>query len=470
MQEFHPVTHQAQQATIDNAQKSIWQAVFLGWAIVLGSLFLGSDSASRTALLGGGWWAVQFVAAPSVRTLKGTRRLKNDVDSVYLSALQKVLYERLTAKDIQFSIEPQEAPALVAALPPHRNLAAEIAQLDGHVALVSKTRSGKTTLFIETIAYALQAGHTVYVVDGKGDKDLRAFCQSANVPYTHCNSPEKVADLFGLLDALLTELRRRQDGGKGETISLFADEFNLIRDTCSDDDSGDTKGRDKAILFSRQTKRILLQGAAEKIYLRASSHTSRVEDWGWNTGVLDSVSFLALGRKGAYDSIEDLIQYQIKGKKAKDYQEQLDSFRGQQFDETLILTTLAPMGFYLFSRSLAGGFGLARPQHDHSTTTPSNWTQHEPEDLWDEDFDEFGASANDVEDSEFEQIDGLSEEALAHAIVDLALDNGIKSPTAFVEAFWGYPRGTTSRLFQRARERAIAVYRSKGLTVWTRAK
>jgi hypothetical protein len=185
-----------------------------------------------------------------------------------------------------------------------------------------------------------------------------------------------------------------------------------------------------------------------------------VEDWGWNTGVLDSVSFLALGRKGAYDSIEDLIQYQIKGKKAKDYQEQLDGLRGQEFNETLILTTLAPMGFYLFSRSLSGGFGLAPGQHDGSTDALTDSTQHDPEDPWDEDFEEFGASADNLEDSEFEQIDGVEDEALAHAIVDLALDHGIKSPTAFVEAFWGYPRGSTSRLFQRARDersRSIAV-------------
>ena len=470
MQDFHPVTHQSQQATIDHSQKVIWQAGFLGWATLTASLFLGSADPSRTALFGAGWWAVQFFSAPAVRTLKATRRLKNDIDSVYLSAMQKVLYDRLTAKDIQYDIEPQAAPALVAALPPHRNLAAEIAQLDGQIALVSKTRSGKTTLFIETIAYALQAGHTVYVVDGKGDKDLRAFCQSAGVPYLHCNSPEKVADLFNLLDRLLTELRRRQEGGKGETISLFIDEFNLVRDTCSDDDSGETKGREKAVQFSRQTKRVLLQGAGEKIYFRASSHTSRVEDWGWNTGVLDSVSFLALGRKGAYDSIEDLIQYQIKGKKAKDYQEQLDGLRGQEFNETLILTTLAPMGFYLFSRSLSGGFGLAPAQQPHGTNDQHQVVGHDQEDPWEDDWDDNGTSAETFEDSEFEQIDGVSEEALAHAIVDLALDADIQSPTTFVESFWGYPRGTNSRLFQRARERAIDVYRSKGLTVWVRAK
>jgi hypothetical protein len=238
MQDFHPATHQAQQATIDHAEKALWQANFLGWSIVLASLFVGSAEPSRTALFGAGWWAVQFVSGPSVRTLKATRRLKNDIDSVYLSALQKTLYDRLTAKEIQYNIEPQDAPALVAALPSHRNLAAEIAALDGQIALVSKTRSGKTTLFIETIAHTLQAGHTVYVIDGQGRQDLRAFCQSAGVPYLHCNSPEKVADLFNLLDRLLTELRRRQEGGKGETISLFIDEFNLVRDTCSDDDSG----------------------------------------------------------------------------------------------------------------------------------------------------------------------------------------------------------------------------------------
>jgi hypothetical protein len=41
-----------------------------------------------------------------------------------------------------------------------------------------------------------------------------------------------------------------------------------------------------------------------------------------------------------------LIKYQVSGKKAVRYQEEIDNYRDFRFEEPLVLTTLQPMGFF----------------------------------------------------------------------------------------------------------------------------
>lgn len=263
------------------------------------------------------------------------RRLRLVDEEIY----DLLLAHRLTAAEgnSTSALPPAQAQALPEALPPIRNLAYEIARYDGHTAIVAKTRSGKTTLLIGVIQQALEAGHQVYLIDGKGDERLKAI---PGITYLQCNRPDRVPATLELLGELLEELGQRQDGKRGQPITLFIDEHNLVLDSV-----GDAGGKDAAAGYARTTKRLILQGAAARIYVRASNHTSRVEDWGWNTGVLDSLSFLALGREGAYESLEDLIQYQMKGQKKKQFQEELDALRCLQFSEPLALTTLKPMQF-----------------------------------------------------------------------------------------------------------------------------
>jgi hypothetical protein len=96
-------------------------------------------------------------------------------------------------------------------LPELRDLAKEIANYVGHVGLVAKTQSGKTTLLIGTVLEAVAAGHQVILVDGKGDSRLRALGQIQNVQYLHCNTSDKVSSLYALVDRLIKVLVERQD-------------------------------------------------------------------------------------------------------------------------------------------------------------------------------------------------------------------------------------------------------------------
>lgn len=265
-------------------------------------------------------------------------------------------------------------------LPRRRDIAGELASIDGHIGIVSKTRSGKTTLLIDAIAHSKQIGHRVILVDGKGDARLKEI---PNITYLQCNDPEnidRVTSLLGMLkDFVLRELAERQDGKAGKPIALYVDEYNLIRDTLGDCNGLEgIKGKDLNEFFVKACKRVLLQGAAAQIYLRASSHTSRVEDWGWNTGVLDSLSFLALGRHGAFESMEDLIRYQITGDKAKQYQQALDTYRALDFgDEPLILTTIQPLEFCRPKQSSQQAIALPPiapipPHPPHPPTPPTD--------------------------------------------------------------------------------------------------
>jgi hypothetical protein len=265
------------------------------------------------------------------------RRVRHFQEELFNLQLAKQ-YEALEGSGQMLALPPAQLDGTTTdALPPLRHLANELAAHDGHTAIVAKTRSGKTTLLIGIIQQAQALGHVVHLVDGKGDARLKAL---PDVNYIQCNRPERSASTIKLLADLLRELAKRQDGKKGAPITIIIDEHNLILDAV-----GDAGGKDLAAKYAMDTKRLVLQGASVKIFVRASNHTSRVEDWGWNTGVLDSLSFLALGRNGEYESLEDLIQYQLKGSKKKRLQEELDALRSQSFTEPLALTTMKPLGF-----------------------------------------------------------------------------------------------------------------------------
>jgi hypothetical protein len=367
-------------------------------------------------------------------------------------------------------------------LPPYRNLATEIVKLDGHVALVSKTRSGKTTLLVKAIEESLLAGHRVLVLDGKGDKRLKSL---AGIKYVQVNLPERVPNAFGALDEILDELTDRQEvpGQKHQTISVFADEYNLILDACRDTSMG-RKGEEVAKAFARRCKRILLQGAAEKIYLRATAHTSRVEDWLWNTGVLDSLSFLALGRNGAFESLEDLLKYQISGRRAKEFRVQLDAFYELAIAEPIVLTTLAPAGFYRLP--VYGDPNPANPVEPTANPTRTGFnsssdTRTRLERCLELDYEDLSSpgslgsegknipqtghnqahAAPSSPELEFPEIDGLDDDTLRSLILDYR-QQGITGQDAFIKAFWGISKGE-SRRYYWARERYQSVCQQFGL-------
>lgn len=239
------------------------------------------------------------------------------------------------AQDLQDALNPA---------PPYRDLSVEIADYDGHIAYVSKTRSGKTSSMIRSIQRSLSTGKHVMIIDGKGDDRLRAI-QGAE--YIHANDKSKIPALFATMDKVLALLTARQDGKESSevAIDIYVDEYNLILAAAKRFGKwiDDTKGEEK---WAEDCERILLQGAAANMRLRASAHTSRCEDWGWNGGVLDSVSFVALGRMGAYESIEDLIKYQVSERLKPQFKEDLERYRTMDFGPLpLVLTTLPPVEF-----------------------------------------------------------------------------------------------------------------------------
>lgn len=379
-------------------------------------------------------------------------------------------------------------------LPPYRNLAAEIAKLDGHVAMVSKTRSGKTSLLVRAIEEAIALEHEVYILDGKGDRRLQAV---KGAKYVQVNTPDKVINAFKVLEAILGELEYRQEdpGKKRQPISLFTDEYNLILDGCRDTEATLKKGEEVALNFARRCKRILLQGAAEKVYLRATSHTSRVADWLWNTGVLDSVSFLALGRNGAYESIEDLLRFQFSGARSKEFRDALDYYyRLPAIAEPLVLTTLAPAGFYRLpfygdSTMVEPSESAPNPPESGANRAESNLnpvrTELDPLELLERclqadyidpnslDSDRFdseesaqngqnsGSGEFDSGESEFAEIDGLDDRTLADLIVEYR-QQGITQQNALIKALWDISAGDSPR-YRRARERYQEVCKQFGL-------
>ncbi|MGI0489359.1 hypothetical protein ACN4EK_28425 [Pantanalinema rosaneae CENA516] len=378
------------------------------------------------------------------------------------------------ATEMPMGTTPQQQHA---PLPPHRNLATEMVQLDGHVAMVSKTRSGKTTLLVRAIEESLAAGHQVLVLDGKGDKRLKAI---PGIQYVHVNIPERVPNAFAALDEILDELTDRQEvpGQPHPTISVLIDEYNLILDACRDTGTG-KKGEEVAKAFARRSKRILLQGAAEKVYLRATAHTSRVEDWGWNTGVLDSLSFLALGRNGALESLEDLLKYQITGKRAREFRVQLDALYELTIAEPIVLTTLAPAGFYRLPFYGHSPESPPNPSRIHSESNSDARTMLER--CWQQDLSESNSPESPEFDSahappsgenqpdaeaespelEFPEIDGLEDMTLRSLILEYR-QQGITGQNAFIKAFWDISAGE-SRRYLRARERYQSVCQRFGL-------
>jgi hypothetical protein len=238
----------------------------------------------------------------------------------------------------------------VSALPPSRDVAGEIAAADGHACIVAKTRSGKTTLMIDGIRRDVAMGRQVLLIDGKGDRRLQ---QLQGITYLQVNRPERVPKLMALLDGILQQLASRQDGATGAQIALWIDEHNLVRASAAQyaklaKRAKDDEGAEVEADYLIGLERVLLQGAAAGIYARLSSHTSRVSDLGFNTGVLDSVSFIALGRKGANESIDDLLLYQFKGRTKKQLEAQAEQLTAQAHllgETPLILTTHHPRGF-----------------------------------------------------------------------------------------------------------------------------
>lgn len=386
--------------------------------------------------------------------------------------------------------QPTAQPQYFDPLPAYRNLAIEIVHLDGHMAIVSKTRSGKTSLLVRAIEEAIALEHQVYILDGKGDRRLQAI---KGVTYAQVNTPDKVVNGFNILEIILDELAHRQSdpGRKQQPITLFIDEYNLILDSCRDTQPTARKGEEVALLFARKTKRVVLQGAAEKMYLIASNHTSRVEDWLWNTGVLDSLSFMALGRNGAFESLEDLLKYQITGKRAKEFRAELDAYYKMTIAEPLVLTTLAPAGF--FRLPFYGDATAAQPSESppnqpesganraesaanraesaanpiHSGSNPKEWLERcyradcsDPNSLDSARFDSDesaqngqngGSGESNSPESEFTEIDGLDDRSLADLIVEFR-QCGINGQNAFIKALWDISAGDSPR-YRRARER-----------------
>jgi hypothetical protein len=243
-------------------------------------------------------------------------------------------------------------PDAVSVLPQSRDVAGEIAAADGHACIVAKTRSGKTTLMIDGIRRDLAMGRQVFLIDGKGDRRLQ---QLQGITYLQVNRPERVPKLMALLDGILQQLAARQDGAQGQQLALWIDEHNLVRAAAAQyaklaKRAKDSEGAEVEGDYLMGLERLLLQGASAGIYARLSSHTSRVADLGFNTGVLDSVSFIALGRQGRNESLDDLLLYQFKGRSKQALEQQLEQLTAQAHllgETPLILTTHHPRGFCL---------------------------------------------------------------------------------------------------------------------------
>lgn len=194
------------------------------------------------------------------------------------------------------------------------SISKKLAEFNGHVGIVAKTQSGKSTALAGMLSRLTGKGNQVVVIDGKGDAKIRGWCKY------HClNSPDKITELSGLLNDLAIELQSRLDTPElsWKPFYLVIDEINCLR--------MNAEFFDKSLLqeFDRQFTLLLLQGASAKMFVRFSTHTSRVSDLGLNTGILDSISWLSLGRNKRHESLNDLIQYQVAPHQKRSAQDSL---------------------------------------------------------------------------------------------------------------------------------------------------
>lgn len=331
--------------------------VAVGLLVLAASLGLGSLSIrnpyGKTALLIAALGAAG-ASRVAVENQVDKERIALDYRDISDAMRQQRLYEsmRPQAEEMWLNDGSEGQTTLLEAAapdpPPQRDVAGEIAVYDGHVGLIAKTRSGKTTLMIDAVQRDLMGGAKVNLIDGKGDPRLKKI---QNIDYHQANRPDRVYGAVNMLNKVKVEMERRQDGADCAPLRLYVDELNCIRANAEmldkqNKSSPDYDGEKLLDSIDMTLALLLLQGASVNIRLRISAHTSRVEDWGQNTGVLDSLSFIALGRNGAYESLEDTIQYQIKGRKSKGFQQQLDQYQQINLGQApLILTTLHPIGF-----------------------------------------------------------------------------------------------------------------------------
>lgn len=231
------------------------------------------------------------------------------------------------------------------ALPPYRDLAEELSQYPRHVALVCKTQSGKTTLLTKAILRDLENGRQVFVIDGKGSAELKRI---PGINYILANHPDKVDKAIACVQWVLNEIVKRYDEEYKEPgITLYIDENNNILrflKFAGIEGTDGTKRDDK--WWGIQTELIVTQGASANVRFRATAHTSRCENWNWNTGIMDNISFIALARQGEYESIDDLIEYQVPKRNKAEWAGQLEQFRPLQLQEPIAASLLPPHGFY----------------------------------------------------------------------------------------------------------------------------
>lgn len=221
-------------------------------------------------------------------------------------------------------------------LPPIKDVASDINSLDGHALIVAKTRSGKTTLLTEIMG---QASGQVFLIDAKGDPRL----SSASVYRVANTPPLAIASLREIANLMATLTTRQNLAQKGHTnftpILLIVDEYNLLR-LALKRDQGDLEYLTDSIL------RLLTQGASVGIKVILTSHSSRLNTLGFDGSIKDCLSFISLGRNRSYESLEDCLEYQISGRKSRKFQDELDELIHAEFPETLVFSTIAPMGFY----------------------------------------------------------------------------------------------------------------------------
>jgi len=221
------------------------------------------------------------------------------------------------------------------ALPPVRDLAKTIASGETHCCIVAKPRSGKSTLLLEIIKASSPS--KIFLIDAKGD-DTRLRNTAAT--FLLCNESEKVPPVMSLFREIESELIARQSGAEKYPITLIIDEINMLRFAIN---AHDSKELEK---FTEILIRLLWQGLSAGVKVVFSSHSSRCKTLGIDTAVLDAVSFVSLGRNRKYESLEDLLEHQISGRKSRKLQEYLDSIATTPIQETLALSTLEGVDFY----------------------------------------------------------------------------------------------------------------------------
>jgi len=221
------------------------------------------------------------------------------------------------------------------ALPPVRDLADNIASGETHCCIVAKPRSGKSTLLLEIIKASSTS--KIYLIDAKGD-DLRL--RSTAATFLLCNESAKVPPVMNLFREIESELIARQSGAEKYPITLIVDEINMLRFAIN---AHDSKELEK---FTEILIRLLWQGLSAGVKVVFSSHSSRCKTLGIDTAMLDALSFVSLGRNRKYESLEDLLEHQISGRKSRKLQEYLDSIAATPIQETLALSTLEGVDFY----------------------------------------------------------------------------------------------------------------------------